>query len=208
MTPPYKTPYQCKEKATEVNECIFFKKDGITSITTTALSTLGCDLNSSPSPVHSLRLCRLRLTSEALSQSVLPNLSCVTLLDLSHNLLHSLPPLPSLSRQLLSLHLDYNRLVDLELLNLTTLSSLQTLTVSNNQITRVDSLTALTNLTHCDLSDNDIATLDPHIGLLTSLRVLNLHGNPLKHIRRTILERGTSAILSYLRSRLSVTEEK
>lgn len=158
------------------------------------------NLSSPLSSIHSLRLCGLRLQSDTLPLG-LTTLTSLTLLDLSHNLLCTLPPMTSLTR-LLTLHLDYNRLLSLDSLHLTVLSSLQTLTVSNNQITCVNALTVLKNLTMCDLSYNDLQNLDPHIGMLTTLKTLNLEGNPIRTIRRMILERGASAILNYLRLQL------
>lgn len=158
-------------------------------------------VDETPPSVHSLRLCRLRLRSDTLPP--LTALTSLTSLDLSHNLLCALPPISSLSC-LRSLHLDYNRLVSLDFLHLSTLSSLHTLTVSNNNITNVNALTALKSLTYCDLSNNDLQNLDPRIGLMTTLKTLNLEGNPIRSIRRPILERGVSAILSYLRSQLTI----
>ncbi|KAH7512503.1 hypothetical protein FEM48_Zijuj12G0097600 [Ziziphus jujuba var. spinosa] len=77
----------------------------------------------------------------------------------------------------------------------------------------------LTSLTELDLSDNDISTLPPeldaacviqnatmviHQGMLEpSLQALRLHGNPLRSIRRTILDRGTKAVLQYLKDKIA-----
>jgi Leucine-rich repeat (LRR) protein len=61
----------------------------------------------------------------------------------------------------------------------------------------------LTSLIELDLSDNNITTLPPELGLLEpNLQVLKLDGNPLRSIRRTLLERGTKAILKYLKEKL------
>ncbi|KAK4484889.1 hypothetical protein RD792_007490 [Penstemon davidsonii] len=65
------------------------------------------------------------------------------------------------------------------------------------------SIKDLTSLTELDLSDNNISSLPPDLGLLEpSLQVLRLDGNALRSIRRTILERGTKAILKYLKERI------
>ncbi|RVW93113.1 Plant intracellular Ras-group-related LRR protein 6 [Vitis vinifera] len=90
----------------------------------------------------------------------------------------------------------------------------------------------LTSLTELNLSDNSIATLPPELvwvlfisylnmiidscstslclilnvccpGLLEpSLQALRLDGNPLRSIRRTILDRGTKAVLKYLKDKI------
>lgn len=61
----------------------------------------------------------------------------------------------------------------------------------------------LTTLSELDLSDNGITTLPPELGLLEpSLQALRLDGNPLRSIRRTILDRGTKAVLQYLKDKI------
>ncbi|KAL6591313.1 hypothetical protein ACP70R_049816 [Stipagrostis hirtigluma subsp. patula] len=62
---------------------------------------------------------------------------------------------------------------------------------------------ALSALVELDLSDNNITALPAELGLLEpNLQVLKLDGNPLRSIRRTLLERGTKAILKYLKEKL------
>ncbi|KAJ1401923.1 Leucine-rich repeat, partial [Sesbania bispinosa] len=61
----------------------------------------------------------------------------------------------------------------------------------------------LTSLTELDLSDNNISALPPELGLLEpSLQVLRLDGNPFRSIRRTVLDKGTKAVLKYLKDKL------
>ncbi|KAL0301166.1 UNVERIFIED_CONTAM: Plant intracellular Ras-group-related LRR protein 6 [Sesamum radiatum] len=67
----------------------------------------------------------------------------------------------------------------------------------------LESIKDLTSLTELNLSDNNISSLPPNLGLLEAhLKVLKLEGNPLRSIRRTILDRGTKAILKYLKDRI------
>lgn len=63
--------------------------------------------------------------------------------------------------------------------------------------------TALRRLDELLLANNDLSSLPPQLGTLTSLRALTLEGNPLKSIRRPVIERGTPAVLEWLRSRLA-----
>lgn len=61
----------------------------------------------------------------------------------------------------------------------------------------------LTSLSELDLSDNNISTVPAELGLLEpTLQVLRLDGNPLRSIRRAILDRGTKGVLKYLRDKL------
>ena len=53
-----------------------------------------------------------------------------------------------------------------------------------------------------DLSNNDIATIPPELGLLTQLSTLNLVGNPVKAIRMNVLSKPTAQLLEYLRDRI------
>lgn len=58
-------------------------------------------------------------------------------------------------------------------------------------------------LEELNLANNNLATLPPQLGLLAPvLRSLGLEGNPLRSIRRPILERGTPAVLAYLKDRI------
>jgi Leucine-rich repeat (LRR) protein len=60
----------------------------------------------------------------------------------------------------------------------------------------------LDELDELDLTNNDLGTLPPELGLLTRLRWLGVEGNMLRMIRRPVIERGTKALLEYLRDKL------
>ena len=65
-----------------------------------------------------------------------------------------------------------------------------------------ESAGSLQMLEELNLADNDISMLPPRLGLLAKMRCLHLQGNPLRSIRRPVLERGTQAVLEYLRGRI------
>lgn len=56
----------------------------------------------------------------------------------------------------------------------------------------------LLNIQNNDIGDRGIPTL---IGLHKTLKTIQIDGNPLKSIRRPIIEKGTEAILKYLRDK-------
>jgi len=84
------------------------------------------------------------------------------------------------------------------------LQKLRVLDLSQNSLHLIpDGIKNLTSLTELDLSDNNISTLPAELGLLEpSLQVLKLDGNPLRSIRRAILDRGTKAVLNYLKDKI------
>jgi Leucine-rich repeat (LRR) protein len=63
---------------------------------------------------------------------------------------------------------------------------------------------------HCRLEElhlinNELGSLPPELSLLSgTLRSLGVEGNPLRTIRRPIIEKGTAGILAYLKDRLPV----
>ncbi|XP_017980552.1 PREDICTED: plant intracellular Ras-group-related LRR protein 6 [Theobroma cacao] len=84
------------------------------------------------------------------------------------------------------------------------LCQLQILDLGQNSLQSIpEGLNSLTSLTELDLSDNNISALPPELGLLEpSLQVLRLDGNPLRSIRRAILDKGTKAVLKYLKDKI------
>ncbi|WOL00027.1 plant intracellular Ras-group-related LRR protein 6 [Canna indica] len=139
-----------------------------------------------------------------LSCNDLQALTTIKVLDLSGNK-SSLPESFSFSSlpQLEELYLRRMQLNEFPT-GLVTLQRLQILDLSqNNLVSLPQEIKGLTSLTELDLSDNNIPVLPPEMGLLeSSLQVLKLDGNPLRSIRRTILDRGTKAILKYLKDKL------
>lgn len=88
--------------------------------------------------------------------------------------------------------------------DLLSLQKLRILDLSQNSLQSIPKgFKNVASLAELDLSDNNITTLPPELGLLEdSLQVLRLDGNPLRSVRRTILDRGTKAVLNYLKDRI------
>lgn len=58
-------------------------------------------------------------------------------------------------------------------------------------------------LQELDLSNNQLSNLPPQMGLMApTLRVLMLEGNCIRAIRRPVLEKGTAAVLEWLKDRI------
>nr|XP_020476503.1 leucine-rich repeat-containing protein 40 isoform X2 [Monopterus albus] len=137
----------------------------------------------------------------------------VTSVNFSKNQLTSIPPrnnqlsdLPSEMKnltKLCSIILNYNRFKSVPEV-LYQIVSLETVMLGNNQVGGVDPshLMKLDHLSTLDLSNNDLLSIPPELGLCTSLRCLSLEGNPFRTPRAAILARGTDAVLEYLRSRI------
>ncbi|KAM0997759.1 hypothetical protein ACFX2C_007609 [Malus domestica] len=123
------------------------------------------------------------------------------ILDLSGNVA-SLPEHPAFS-SLPHLQELYLRLreVPSEVLSL---QQLRILDLSQNSLQLVPvEFKNLASLTELGLSDNNISMLSPELGLLEpSLQALRLDGNPLRSIRRTVLDRGTKVVLQYLKDKI------
>ncbi len=62
-----------------------------------------------------------------------------------------------------------------------------------------DSLINLQTLERLDVSNNDLSGLPPSLGTMPHLKSLSVDGNPMKTIRRDILQRGTTELMKFLR---------
>lgn len=130
--------------------------------------------------------------------------SNLQILDLSGNA-GCLPEYPAFSSlmQLQELYLRRMQIPEVRV-DIISLPKLRILDMSQNSIQSIpEGFKNATSLQELRFSDNNISALPAELGLLEpTLQVLQLDGNPLRSIRRTILDRGTKAILSYLKDRL------
>nr|GMD84083.1 plant intracellular Ras-group-related LRR protein 6 isoform X1 [Ipomoea batatas] len=126
------------------------------------------------------------------------------ILDLTGNI-GSLPEHPAFSC-MPDLQELYLRRMQISLVpsDIMSLKHLRILDLSQNTLQSIpEGMKDLNSLTELDLSDNNISSLPPELGLLEpSLQVLKVEGNPLRSIRRAILDRGTKAILKYLKDKI------
>lgn len=148
------------------------------------------------------------------SSSYLPNalsLPHLTTLSLASNVLSSLLPLlESLSAPLLStLDVSHNRLRSLPPLR-HTFPALTTVLASENAIEDLE-IEAVRGIRVLDVTGNEISHLRPELGLLESsedgkgdegLRELRVSGNRFRVPRREVVERGSAAVLAWLRGKV------
>ncbi|XP_039238968.1 leucine-rich repeat-containing protein 40, partial [Pipra filicauda] len=134
--------------------------------------------------------------------SKLATMASLEQLYLRKNKLRSLPEFPS-CKLLKELHAGENQIEILNAENLKHLSSLSVLELRDNKIKSVpEEITLLQKLERLDLANNDISRLPYTLGNLPQLKFLALEGNPLRTIRRDLLEKGTQELLKYLRSKI------
>ncbi|KAF2819014.1 L domain-like protein [Ophiobolus disseminans] len=160
---------------------------------------------------------------------ILSTITFLTVLDLSKNTIEVALTSPLTLPKLKDLRLSANRLTSLKPLTThLTAPSLQTLDVSNNRLTSslpalrirfpelislVASDNAITDLPAdalagfkiVNLANNDIERLEPQIGLLggdNGLKSLNVEGNKFRVPSYHVLQKGTDAVLSWLRDKI------
>ncbi|XP_034213191.1 plant intracellular Ras-group-related LRR protein 6 isoform X2 [Prunus dulcis] len=130
----------------------------------------------------------------------LPNLLC---LKLDNNPLRQIPPDGFQAAPMLQiLDLSGNAASLPEHPSFSSLPHLQELYLRRMQLREVPTdILSLQQLRILDLSQNSLQSVP--VGLLEpSLQALRLDGNPLRSIRRTVLDRGTKAVLNYLKDKI------
>ncbi|XP_066963781.1 LOW QUALITY PROTEIN: leucine-rich repeat-containing protein 40-like [Macrobrachium rosenbergii] len=133
----------------------------------------------------------------------LGNLRKLEQLYARHNAIQVIPALNNCV-SLKELHLGNNFIKEIEPDQLNYLTSISVLDLRDNQLDNLpDQITLLQGLERLDVTNNNLSTLPYHLGLLPHLKSVPLEGNPLRLIRRDIVQRGTVQLLKYLRSRVS-----
>lgn len=182
-------------------------------------------------PLSIESLCNIRLLNLSHNSLVtLPeeigNLRNLSQLDVSNNAIITLPDNICNMVKLEQFYLSNNRLCCFP--NMQSCTSLKELCLGNNQLPDVpeglpsclcilelgsnkikalsDHILKIEMLERLDLVNNDINQISPKVSLLPNLKVITLDGNPIKSIRRDIINRGSAAVLKYLQTRLPVPE--
>uniref|UniRef100_A0A8C3TTG7 Leucine-rich repeat-containing protein 40 n=1 Tax=Catharus ustulatus TaxID=91951 RepID=A0A8C3TTG7_CATUS len=174
------------------------------------LSLAGNQLRELPADLSAMRSLRQLDCTKNYLETVPPKLASMASLEqlyLRKNKLRSLPEFPS-CKLLKELHAGENQIEMLNAENLKQLSSLCVLELRDNKIKAVpEEITLLQKLERLDLANNDISSSFPSSwgkGGTQSWKggFLALEGNPLRTIRRDLLQKGTQELLKYLRSKI------
>lgn len=155
---------------------------------------------------HSLRILDMSRNKFSGSSYLMADLSLPNLrqLDLSTNAFTSLSPLIDhlTAPQLAELNVSRNRLTSLRILR-NAFPSLTSVSASDNRIStlQVESADGLQVL---DIGGNEIEHLEPRLGLLGAkgLRTLVVGGNRFRVPSRDVINKGTEAVLAWLKSRI------
>ncbi|XP_045780793.1 leucine-rich repeat-containing protein 27-like [Maniola jurtina] len=120
-----------------------------------------------------------------------------TILDLSSQ---GLVSVPEINNEFLSvLYLQNNKLKTLPEDFFPSLPNLRWLDLRDNQLTDIPkSVKDHLSLTHILLQNNKLTILPNELGTVTSLKVLQLSGNPLMYPPRDVIKAGTESILKFL----------
>lgn len=151
----------------------------------------------------SLKVLNVSLNKVTILDAKIGTLSSVTHLDLSSNQLTDLPSEIANLNKLIELNVFQNKLTILPEC-IFQLESLEHLLAGGNQISaiNVDGLRNLPRLSTLALQNNNIAQVPPQLGLITTIRNLQLEGNIFRIPRQNIMQQGTQAVLEYLRGRV------
>ena len=130
-------------------------------------------------------------------------LSSLTHVNFSNNCLTSLPSEFGNLKQIRELNISTNRFSELPTC-LYDLCSLEHLLADGNQITslNVAGMQSLHNLSTVSLQNNSISQVPPEIVLIKKLQTLKLEGNLFRVPRQSIVQKGSAAVIEYLRSRI------
>lgn len=169
------------------------------NLSLSGLKEVPAECSSFASTLDVLNLSRNKLSD---LPNFLQDFKLLTHLDVSGNCMTNLPDLSSLTC-LLEINLSSNQFNEIPSC-VFNISSLENILADSNKIevVNVEGLKKLKKLSILSLQYNSISNVPPELGLLDHIKSLQIDGNLFRVPRRAILQKGTVAILEYLRSRI------
>ncbi|KAL7984993.1 hypothetical protein Chor_003563 [Crotalus horridus] len=173
------------------------------------LNVASNQLRNLPTEISAMKSLKQLDCTKNFLETIPPELGSMVSLEqlyLRRNKLCCLPDFHSCT-YLKELHVGENQIKVLRAEQLKYLNSLCVLELRDNKLKSLpDEITLLQGLERLDLSNNDISNLPCKLGNLSKLKFLALEGNPLRAIRKDILQKGTQEMLKYLRSKIQDDE--
>lgn len=160
-------------------------------------------LESIPMSLSSLQFLTILDASNNLISNALTEFNCQSLTQLlfTNNKIEKIPVLTNCTK-LAELYLGNNKLTKVDFSNLP--MSIKILELCDNKIIAIhDDVIKLTQLERLNIANNNVSSLPPRLGAMEYIKAIVLDGNPMKTIRRDIINRGTQEVLKYLRSRIA-----
>ena len=126
-------------------------------------------------------------------------------LNISNNNISKIPKSLKNLPCLQTLHISHNSLTDIKELCREEFSGIKVLDISNNKIHEIPKALGyfMKDLNFLNLINNEVGKLPHNLGLHKNLKNLQVDGNPLKSIRRAVIDRGTAGLLQYLSDKYS-----
>ena len=149
--------------------------------------------------LQSLEVSKNYLT-QLFSGNVKPNWPALNYLNLNGNKLVVVPPICKDLPALKQLHLHMNHIGDVRELCRPSFAGLEILDLGGNKVSELPGafMHFCKSLIQVTLTNNDLNRLPGNIGVHPAIKVLNVDGNPLRSIRRPIIDGGSARLLKYL----------
>ncbi|CAI2384285.1 unnamed protein product [Moneuplotes crassus] len=136
-------------------------------------------------------------------------LESLSYLNLSNTGLTAIPLTLKKLPNLATLHLSHNNITDIKELCREEFTGLKVLDLSLNKVTEIPKAFAyfLIELNFLNVVNNELKRLPHNLGFHKTLKTVQLDGNPLKSIRRAIIDGGSARLLQYLADKYTEEED-
>ncbi|ETV77396.1 hypothetical protein H257_08819 [Aphanomyces astaci] len=164
------------------------------------LTSLPVDIAELPR-LQALRVQKNRLTDAALAAVVhitAPIRYTLVELDVRNNNLTKVPPGLSAFQLLDTLLVSFNQITALDGVHWANMTKLTSCLASNNRLESLGTIYVAPSLTSLNVENNALRHIPIELGQTVHLRLVNIQGNPQRHIRSSVVQRGPHAVLQHL----------